>query len=405
MRVEYIWVWILTLLAIAGIVWIIYSPMNLFSELDARIVAIAQIEGDVVNQDGHRPEIGSIVELGDILQGGSAGSHVILSLSDRSFIHLSGEFYVVYDRIEGYRLPGFRLVAGWLHNRINMNDLRIPTVVQTPSGILFPSTQATSWLAHPYTESFIEVSANQVRVLIPNGPFVWNEEEGRTTLRSGSYFTAQRYGTQRQMIELPPPPEIVFPEDNQPVFLPGDLARGYTLNWRSEQPVQSYVLRVERDGTMLPVLQTTSTEPAYTLSNLRPGTYVARVGAMHTDFGVSRWSDGFIFSVSGRANPQIDCTTSPGHIGITMAGNNRYVYGCLPQDQLSQHVGIYALADIWYLQSPGSGAVPDSDGYWEMAVVDAPRYLAVIQHRSEDFPIQATAIRPRIGMTVVEISP
>ena len=44
------------------------------------------------------------------------------------------------------------------------------------------------------------------------------------------------------------------------------------------------------------------------------------------------------------------------------------------------HAGVYAKADVWYLQSApsGIGAVPEQDGYWEVVVSEASEYYVIV---------------------------
>jgi hypothetical protein len=188
--VEYFWVGLLTILSIVLIGWIIYNPLNLFSELDALPVLVEQVEGTVVTDEGFQLSVGDTIQIGSTIQGTTPNSQLLLKLSNRSYVHFNGAFTVAFNRVEGYRLPIFQLHSGWMNFKRQVADIQVPAVVQTPAGFLAVSNDASSWLTHSFTDSYIVVSDDEVHILVPNGPLHWVEDAGSTTIRSGIYFVA-----------------------------------------------------------------------------------------------------------------------------------------------------------------------------------------------------------------------
>ncbi|MCH8524414.1 MAG: hypothetical protein LAT52_07675 [Balneolales bacterium] len=376
---EYIWVWILSILAIAIIVWIVLSPVNTLRELNALPVIVYQVEGDVYTRQGLQLSRGDTVQVGTSFTGRD-DSQLILKLSERSFIHFGGAFSAGYHRVEGYRLPIFELAAGWMNIKRHISDVRVAGAFQTPVGNLTTSPDASSWLVYPYNEIYTKVTSENVHILVPNGPIRWTEEEGSTTIRSGSKLVVSRFSSQRQLTEMPAAVQIVSPEDDGPTYFPGDLVRGYTITWRSTEPTLQYMVRIAKSDNLLPYFQHMSEEPAYTVSGLPEGTYTISIGSVHHSFGVSRWSDGFRFTVSGRVNDTLDCSITNNYASYTQIRGQTYIYGCVPNTDTPLHVGVFSRGDVWYLQSATGlrGAIPAEDGYWEISVTESSQYRVVI---------------------------
>lgn len=387
-KTEYIIVWLLTILTFAVVLWLIYSPLSFFKEIPASPVTVHQVYGNVLYAGSDTAvQPGDIIAVGQRVVATNSDDQLILALSSRSFVHVSDGFDLHFTRIEDFRLPVLSLNSGWLNFRRFLADVRVPSTILTPSGSVTLSTESHTWLRHPFSEVFVTVTPDYTSTHVPNGPAVWSEANGNTTIRSGSYFTAARVGSQRSVTELPQAPVIVSPEDERPNYLPGDLARGFTLSWRSEVEGQRYVVRIDEDSSNLPVLQVETLDRAYTVSGLSTGSYMARVGNISTGKGVSRWSDGFPFTVSSRATDIIDCNSRSFSANRIRVGDRLFIVGCAPVDDQPVHIGVYALGDVWYLQSGdrGRGVTPEQDRYFEISVVEANEYRIIVQSAFQPF--------------------
>jgi|GEM_PF-6412967 len=89
-QVEYPIVQILTVISVVLIGWIIYSPNRFFTELQADIVTVHAVTGEVVRENGQPVLPGQPVEIGQVLTSTGTSHELILQLSERSFMHLYG---------------------------------------------------------------------------------------------------------------------------------------------------------------------------------------------------------------------------------------------------------------------------------------------------------------------------
>ncbi|KPQ00760.1 MAG: hypothetical protein HLUCCA01_02460 [Bacteroidetes bacterium HLUCCA01] len=378
-QVEYPIVQILTVLSVVLIGWIIYSPNRFFTELQADTVTVHAVTGEIVRENGQPVLPGQPVEIGQVLTSTGSSHELILQLSERSFMHLYGEFQLGYTRLEGYRLPVFSLSYGWINVKRHLNDLRVAAVLQTPQGTADLTSNQSARFRHPYIELFGLVTRESVSMAVPNGPVTWEEEAGAIQILSGQVFRKDHARSTVQLLDTPPAPAIGSPEVEDFNFLPGELVRGFTMTWRADSLTQSYLVRIEEQSTAIPVLQQSVENTAFSVSGLGEGEFMLRVGSVTQNFGVSRWSDALPFTVSGRSDEDIRCTDAAFQAGLVTSGSHRFMRGCIPPGD-AVHAGVYAKADVWYLQSApsGIGAVPEQDGYWEVVVSEASEYYVIV---------------------------
>lgn len=379
-QVEYPIVQILTVICVVLIGWIIYAPNRFFTELQADTVVVHTVNGEVIRENGQPVLAGQTFEIGQVLSSDGSDYELILQLSDRSFIHLYGEFQLGYTRLDGYRLPVFSLSYGWINVKRHLNDLRVAAVLKTPHGIADLASNQSARFRHPYIELFGLVERETVAMAVPNGPVTWEEERGVTQILSGQIFRKETARNTIEILDTPAEPAIGSPEVEDFNFLPGELVRGFTMTWRADSLTRNYLVRIEEQSTAVPVLQQHLNNTAFSVSGLGEGEFMLRVGNVTQNFGVSRWSDALPFTVSGRADQNLRCTTiDTFEAGLVTSGNMKFMRGCIPGGG-SVHAGVYAKADVWYLQSApsGIGAIPAPDGYWEVVVSDATEYRILV---------------------------
>ena len=132
---------------------------------------------------------------------------------------------------------------------------------------------------------------------------------------------------------------------------------------------QSYLVRIEEQSTTIPVLPTERGEYRdSSVSGLGEGEFMLRVGSVTQNFGVKPLGQTPCLSPSAAEAMRISAVPTLLFRPDWLPQEVTALCGVVFPRGDAVHAGVYAKADVWYLQSApsGIGAVPEQDGYWEV---------------------------------------
>lgn len=417
-RIEY---WIVSLLGIVSIVlisWFLISDSSPFSqqpvESESVVVRATNTPAEVLRsgQNYWSPLVpGDSLKAGDSVRSFTSGTIELLIGSD-GYMRVSAPFEIGLEQ-PNIRVPArLQLRNGSIHYRFTGLSAGLPTEIATPEGsFLFDRSSAR---ASTPKEAFISNRLGDIRVAVLSGGGQWQYSNNVVPMEVGEKLTKMRNSGSLSKTLLSSALEITNPEENE-VFFPGYMLRGFNLVWRPVTDASGYLIRIysESNGSQSLLQFTESETNALRIQNLSPGRYMAQSAALSANGTPGLWSDLIPFTISGRAFGSLNCReqTATGISANIRAYRDHYMIGgCVSGIEPDlHHLLIYAQTDVWWIQPLADNFIVtiDSDGYFESFLNQASEvYIMAVSRNKTRTPetYQARTSLPRVGQESVVLS-